>query len=91
MTKSPKTTTAPTGQIAPFGLRMLPELREKVEQAARDSGRSMNAEIVTRLEKSFDNDSSSGGLITLSMDEFDTVIEAAISKALDRSKKATNR
>lgn len=52
MAKAPKTTTAPTGQIAPFGLRMLPELREKVEAAARESGRSMNAEIVARLEGS---------------------------------------
>lgn len=53
MAKAPKTTTAPTGQIAPFGLRMLPDLKEKIEQAARDSGRSMNAEIVARLEQSF--------------------------------------
>lgn len=53
MSKSPKTTTAPTGQIAPFGLRMLPELKEKIESAARESGRSMNAEIVARLEQTF--------------------------------------
>lgn len=32
---------------------MLPELKEKIEQAARESGRSMNAEIVARLEASF--------------------------------------
>lgn len=32
---------------------MLPELREKIEAAARESGRSMNAEIVARLEESF--------------------------------------
>ena len=53
MAKAPKTTTAPTGQIAPFGLRMLPELRERIETAARESGRSMNAEVVNRLEASF--------------------------------------
>lgn len=55
MAKAPKTTTAPTGQIAPFGLRMLPDLKEKIEQAARESGRSMNAEIVARLEESFND------------------------------------
>lgn len=54
MAKTHNTTTAPTGQIAPFGLRMLPELREKIEQAARESGRSMNAEIVARLQATFD-------------------------------------
>lgn len=53
MKKSPNTTTAPTGNVAPFGLRMLPDLREKVERAAKASGRSMNAEIVARLDSSF--------------------------------------
>jgi hypothetical protein len=53
MAKTPKTTTAPTGSIAPFGLRMLPELRAKVEASAKESGRSMNAEVVARLEASY--------------------------------------
>ena len=53
MAKTPKTTTAPTGSIAPFGLRMLPELRAKVEESAKESGRSMNAEIVSRIEASY--------------------------------------
>lgn len=53
MAKTPKTTTAPTGNIAPFGLRMLPELRAKVEESAKESGRSMNAEIVARVESSY--------------------------------------
>ena len=58
MAKAPNTTTAPTGLIAPFGLRMLPDLREKVEASAKASGRSMNAEIVARLERSFTLDLS---------------------------------
>lgn len=53
MAKAPNTTTAPTGQIAPFGLRMLPELKERLEMAAKASGRSMNAEIISRLQASF--------------------------------------
>ncbi|QOF76081.1 Arc family DNA-binding protein [Variovorax sp. 38R] len=52
MAKAPNTTTAPTGQLPPFGLRMLPELKERIETAARESGRSMNAEIVARLQES---------------------------------------
>ncbi|MFP2768030.1 Arc family DNA-binding protein [Oceanisphaera sp. KMM 10153] len=39
--------------IAPFGVRMPSELKDKVEEAARASGRSMNAEIVHRLQQSF--------------------------------------
>ena len=40
--------------IAPLGLRMAPALKERVASAAEDNGRSMNAEIVERLEASFD-------------------------------------
>ncbi|WP_404299821.1 Arc family DNA-binding protein [Alicycliphilus denitrificans] len=58
MARPPKTTTAPTGSIAPFGLRMLPELKEKIEEAARANGRSMNAEITARLQQSFETDSA---------------------------------
>jgi hypothetical protein len=40
------------GRIVPFGLRMPPDVKERVERAAHKSGRSVNAEIVARLEKS---------------------------------------
>jgi hypothetical protein len=33
---------------------MLPELKARIEEAAAESGRSLNAEIVARLEMSFD-------------------------------------
>lgn len=39
--------------ITPFALRMPPELRAKVEQAAKETRRSLNAEIVARLETTF--------------------------------------
>ena len=61
MAKQPNNTTAPTGQIAPFGLRMLPPLREQIEDAARESGRSMNAEIVARLGDSFSSAQATPG------------------------------
>lgn len=41
--------------VPPFGLRMLPDLRAKVEEAAAQTGRSLNAEIIARLEHSFDS------------------------------------
>ncbi|RXZ42699.1 Arc family DNA-binding protein [Crenobacter cavernae] len=43
-----------TSHIAPFGLRMQPELREMLEESAVENGRSLNAEIVSRLETSFE-------------------------------------
>ncbi|MFL7036290.1 Arc family DNA-binding protein [Vibrio lentus] len=36
--------------IAPFGLRMQSELKEKLEILAKESKRSLNAEITSRLE-----------------------------------------
>ncbi|MBX4897448.1 Arc family DNA-binding protein [Rhizobium bangladeshense] len=50
---SKKSPTEKIGSITPFGLRLLPELRARVEEAARKSKRSLNAEIVARLEASF--------------------------------------
>lgn len=36
-----------------FPLRLPPELKEKLENACKESGRSKNAEAVYRLEQSF--------------------------------------
>lgn len=38
----------------PFGLRMPPELHGRIKEAATANSRSMNAEIIHRLEASFD-------------------------------------
>jgi len=40
-------------RIAPYGLRMPPELKEQVQASADANNRSMNAEIVARLEATF--------------------------------------
>lgn len=43
--------------IPPFGLRMRPELKRRLEGAARANNRSLNSEIVARLEQSFRDES----------------------------------
>lgn len=40
-------------EINPFGLRMPIELKDKIQRQAENNGRSMNAEIIARLESSF--------------------------------------
>lgn len=40
-------------EIAPFGLRMSPGLKERLTAESKRHGRSLNAEIVARLEASF--------------------------------------
>ena len=42
--------------IVPFGLRMQPDLRTLIESAIAATGRSMNAEICVRLQRSFESD-----------------------------------
>lgn len=49
-----KPTRAPTAHIVPFGLRLQPELKERIERAATENGRSLNSEIALRIEQSFD-------------------------------------
>jgi hypothetical protein len=39
--------------IPPFGLRMQSGLKRRLEEAAKADGRSLNSEIVARLEQSF--------------------------------------
>lgn len=46
----------PMRNINPFGLRLQPHLRSKLEDAAEASKRSLNAEISARLEESFQDD-----------------------------------
>ncbi len=40
-------------QTPSYPLRMPDELRRRLEEAAEESGRSVNAEIVARLQQSF--------------------------------------
>lgn len=42
-----------TRNLAPFGVRMPPDLKERVERAAKANNRSMNAEIVATLEEKY--------------------------------------
>ncbi|WP_080692034.1 Arc family DNA-binding protein [Brucella anthropi] len=37
--------------IAPFGLRIRPELKQQIAVSASQNGRSMNAEIIFQLER----------------------------------------
>lgn len=72
--KKPTTTTAPTGQTPPFGLRLLPDLKTQVMRAAAIAGRSMNAEIVHRITQSFEG--GAGSLPPFVQDAVDDEIAA---------------
>jgi len=72
--------------IVPYGLRMPPDLKGKLEEAARSSGRSLNTEIVARLEQSIQDDDDRGvpDFTALDHDDRLTKLEAAHKALLDR-------
>jgi hypothetical protein len=41
-----------TSEIAPLGVRMPPELKDRLKSSAQENRRSLNAEVVLRLEES---------------------------------------
>ena len=49
--------------IAPYGVRLPAELKERLQESAKKNGRSLNSEIVTRLTESYLNDADSGRLL----------------------------
>lgn len=48
--------------FAQVNFRIPQELKDKLEQAAKDSGRSITAELVTRLDRSFDESTNVIGI-----------------------------
>ncbi|MEL6584046.1 MAG: hypothetical protein AAFQ36_09460 [Pseudomonadota bacterium] len=46
-------------RIAPYGLRMRPELKAALQEAADEGGRTLHAEIIVRLERSLISDDTS--------------------------------
>ena len=50
--------------INPFGLRLQPELKAQLEQAASENKRSLNAEITARLQESFSDKRAAQGRMT---------------------------
>ena len=87
-------TRKPTAAIAPFGLRMQPELRERIEAAAETAGRSMNAEIIARLEASFSNtliDLGNDPLVNADMLKFVNMLSDVVKAGHSGGKQLTIR
>lgn len=79
---------APTGHINPFGLRMQPELRARLEEAAAEAGRSLNAEIIGRLEESFERTAAADSysydqLVSMLTREITSQLPTSIIEALE--------
>lgn len=69
--------------ITPFGLRMQPELRDRIAEAARRNSRSMNSEIVHRLEGGLDRETNGAFALWLPKDLRQRIEDVANRDELD--------
>jgi hypothetical protein len=63
-------------EINPFGLRMPPDLRAKLEEAAAASGRSLNAELLHRIASTFEPEQ-----LSLDLGDIKRAVHAALQDA----------
>ena len=79
MSKSPSrkapSPDKPMASITPYGLRMPRDLKDALEDEARANGRSLNSEIVARLQASVRDGGQSGNL------SFIHTVKSAAAKA----------
>lgn len=82
---------APKQTDPQFKLRMTPEIKDAIEAAAKANNRSMNAEILSRLEDSFEKPNMSEMVKTLEdlLEYAETVI--AKKDEIDKITKLQNR
>ncbi|SKA88234.1 Arc-like DNA binding domain-containing protein [Thiothrix eikelboomii] len=50
-------------QVNPYPIRLTKELREKLEAIAKANGRSLNAEMILRLESTLESDSNEADML----------------------------
>lgn len=74
---SAKPVKKPMAAIAPFGLRMQPDMKERIEKAAEANNRSMNAEIIARLEMSFSELAAGAAVSALVADQSELLVRQA--------------
>lgn len=63
--------------VNPFGLRLPPELKEELERLAEQNRRSLNAELIVRLEESVQRE----GQTCITAEEVRQIVEQALAKA----------
>jgi hypothetical protein len=70
-----KPETEKVSNVPPFGLRMLPDLKDRIAASAEANARSMNAEIVRRLEESFEENSAPTSLDQIANSVAKSIVE----------------
>lgn len=69
----------PMRNINPFGLRLQPELKARLEEAAKQNKRSLNAEIAARLESTFNGMTDDPQKLTVRIDKQKLAVSSGIA------------
>lgn len=83
MTKKPY----PSDVQERFMVRLPDGMRAKIAAEAERNNRSMNSEIVARLERTFSQENPQSEEIVVTMSQFDKIIEDAIQRALAKAER----
>jgi len=75
----------PMRNINPFGLRLQPDLKARLEEAAKQNKRSLNAEIAARLESSFGDALDAPPKLTFQIDKKKLLASSEFASALHDS------
>ncbi len=68
-------------RVHPYPIRLTPELRGKLEESARASGRSLNAEMLLRLDASFVDTTDIQALSPAQVLEVRRIVREELAKA----------
>ncbi|OQX04483.1 MAG: hypothetical protein BWK73_36070 [Thiothrix lacustris] len=68
-------------QVNPYPIRLTKELRERLEASAKEASRSLNAEMIRRLEASYAMPDESDE-VTLTASQIRQLIQEEIAKAV---------
>lgn len=74
-----------SSQPAPYPLRMPEELRDRLTELSRASGRSLNAEIIGILQDAVGNAPTATGMLPVDVDALAEAIASKVAKKLNQS------
>ena len=82
-----------TQQVSPYPIRLTAELKEKLKESAKRNGRSLNAEMLIRLDASFNQNTEQHFIDSIDVDKQNTkkYLKQLIQELLDEIEESKNK
>jgi hypothetical protein len=75
--------------VVQIALRLPEQLRDQIKHVATQNGRSINSEIIARIEQSFEQDEAD--YVSMPMSQFRRTLEIALRTVMDDFQKEADR